>query len=71
MTFPGCPDAPARYVSLSDAALEQLAGNLATLLEEQAEAARLPKSGGLVPGLHEYIDLLWMQVTEELMRRMG
>ena len=62
------PEAPAPMSRMTDAALERLAENLLTLLEQHPDEER--KQGGINPGLHEYIDLLWMQVTEELMRRM-
>lgn len=63
------PEAPANYAKLTDAALLRLADNLAAFMEEHAREA--DQGGGMTPGLRDYTDLLWMQVTRELMRRMG
>lgn len=63
------PEAPDSYAKLTDAALERLAENLMAFMEEHAREA--DQGGGLTPGLRDYTDLLWMQVTRELMRRMG
>lgn len=63
------PEQPSPMSRMTDAALERLAENLLKLLDQHHDAER--KQGGVNPGLHEYIDLLWMQVTDELMRRMS
>lgn len=62
------PEQPASMARMSDRALARLADNLATLMEQMATDERKP--GGVSPSLREYVELLELQVTTELMRRM-
>lgn len=60
------PEPPVSLSRINDAALMRLGEDLAKLMEGFASEE---KQGGLSPSLREYVELLEMQVTEEVLRR--